>query len=150
MCIRDSPPEPCFAETELQLDIYAAGAFITHDSGDDGFGGGIGLNYYFTRNFGVAVDGTLTDNDNGTWQTFGHLLVRFPIDSGSLCWAPYLKVGGGYTVDGDDPWVWGGGGGVEFRLNPKFGIFAEGGYYWGIHDSAADFTQVKAGVRFIF
>ena len=144
------PQEPCFGETELQLDIYGAGALPTHDAADDGWGGGLGVNYYFSRYIGVGVDGTLTDNDNGTWQFHGHLLARWPIDTGSLCFAPYIKAGGGYHTDGIDPWVWGVGAGIEFRVTPRVGIFGEGAYYWGANNSEIDYTQLKAGVRFVF
>ena len=144
------PEEPCFGETELQLDVYGAGAFVTHNSDEDGWGGGLGLNYYFSRYIGVGVDGTVTSQDDGVWQFHGHLLARWPIDTGSLCLAPYLKVGGGWQVDGSDDWAWGGGAGIEFRVTPTVGIFTEGAYYWGVNDSAVDYTQVKAGVRFIF
>ena len=144
------PPEPCFAETELQLDVY--GAFVGPDGGvhHDGWGGGLGVNYYFSRHIGVGVDGTVTDNEGPElWQVHAHLLARFPIDTGSFCFAPYLKVGGGYQLDSQNDWSYGVGGGIEFRLTPRFGIFGEGGYYWTESDSN-NYAQAKAGIRFIF
>ena len=143
------PEEACFAEQELQLDVYGAFAGTYGDRHEDGWGGGIGLNYYFDRNIGVGVDGTVTDGEGEElWHVHGHLLVRFPIDNGDSCWAPYLKVGGGYQVNGEGGWSAGGGAGVEFRLSPRFGLFGEGGYYWSEGDE--NYAQAKAGVRFIF
>ena len=144
------PEEPCFAETELQLDVYGAYAGTYGDAHEDGWGGGLGLNYYFSRHVGVGVDGTVTDGEGQElWHINGHILVRFPIDTGSLCFAPYIKAGGGYQVNGSGDWTYGAGGGIEFRLTPRFGIFGEGGYYWSADDEN-DYAQAKAGVRFIF
>jgi hypothetical protein len=145
------PAEPCFAETELQLDIYGAYAGTYGDAHEDGWGGGVGINYYFTRNWGVGVDGTVTDGEGQElWHVLGHVLLRFPIETdGGLCLAPYIKAGGGYQVNGSGDWAYGAGAGIEFRLSQRVGIFGEGGYYWSADDEN-DFAQAKAGVRFIF
>jgi hypothetical protein len=106
--------EACFAEQELQLDVYGAFTGTYGDDHDDGWGGGLGLNYYFDRNIGIGVDGTVTDGEGDElWQIHGHLLIRFPIDEGDSCWAPYLKLGGGYQVNGEGGWSAGGGAGVK-------------------------------------
>lgn len=143
------PPEPCFGETELQLDVYGAYAGTYGDKHEDGWGGGVGINYYFSRYVGLGVDGTVTDGDGSElWHIHGHVLARYPIDTGSVCLAPYIKAGGGYQVNGSGDWAYGVGGGLEVRITPRFGIFGEGGYYWA--ESDENYSQAKAGVRFIF
>ena len=143
------PEEPCFGETELQLDVYGAYTDVDGDRHESGWGGGVGINYYFQRYIGIGADATVTDGEGSElWQFGGHVLFRLPIDNGGLCWAPYAKLGGGYQVNGEGDWFYGAGGGIEFRVTPRIGLFGEGGYYWSEHDS--DFVQAKAGVRFVF
>jgi hypothetical protein len=143
------PEEPCFGETELQLDVYGAYAGTYGDKHADGWGGGIGINYYFSRYIGLGVDGTVTDGEGSElWHIHGHVLARWPIDTGSICLAPYIKAGGGYQVNGSGDWSYGVGGGIEVRVTPRWGVFGEGGYYWA--ESDENYAQAKAGVRFIF
>jgi hypothetical protein len=54
-------PETCFAEHEFQIDIFGQysvgeGPNQVQLFRDHGWGGGIGFNYFFTRNLGVGVD----------------------------------------------------------------------------------------------
>jgi hypothetical protein len=140
--------EQCFADQELQLDIY--GAFVSSE-GDghhpEGWGAGLGLNYYFDRHIGVGLDATFIDFDDLLYQFSGNVLFRWPIE-GDLCWAPYAKLGGGYQMNGSgDAFVFGGLG-FEFRFNPKFGFFTEGGYGWS--DDNDNFIQARAGLRIVF
>ncbi len=141
------PQEACFGETELQLDIY--GAYSTTDSSHgSGFGGGIGINYYFTRNFGVGLDATLVEGDTGeVFQGTVNLLARYPFELGHICLAPYAKVGGGVEVDGSPEGILSVGGGIEWRITPRMGVFGEGSYNFA-HEN--DYTQIKAGLRFVF
>jgi hypothetical protein len=143
-----TPPEACFAETELQLDVYAAYSSSDGDHGD-GFGGGLGINYFFQRYFGIGVDTTLTDGDtSAVWQISGSLIGRYPIELGSVCLAPYVKVGGGLQVDGGPEGYISTGGGLEFRVTPRLGIFGEGSYNFS--EGENDFAQARLGMRFVF
>ena len=143
------PLEPCFQDKELQLDIFASYVWA-NGKYDDGIGGGLGVNYYFSRNIGLGVDAQLTDadNDSALWQFTGNILVRFPIENNGTCFAPYLKFGGGYQMDGSGDFIYGGGAGIEFRVTPRLGIFGEGGYYWAESDN--NFAQARVGVRLVF
>ena len=122
---------PCFQDQELQLDVFGLYGWTTDGPHDDGFGGGIGISYFFMRNLGVGIDGSIRDaDDDNLWTVSANLIVRFPIE-GSVCVAPYALVGGGIQGnDGTEAEVHAGGG-LEFRLNPGLGIFTEGRYYWG-------------------
>jgi hypothetical protein len=146
-------PTPCFRDTELQLDVFASYTWITSNKlrdNQDGVGGGLGVNYYFTRHIGIGVDGQIFDGGvNGLWTFTGNLLARFPIETGGVCLAPYLLAGGGLAADGSVQGVWNIGGGVEWRIVPeKIGIYAEGRYIW--NDEHGDGATARLGVRFVF
>jgi len=163
---------PCFSDHEWQLDIFGqysdgngpdhAGLFREH-----GWGGGIGLNYFFSRNIGIGVDAAwlnATDNDKVSdlnndeddetvFHNFsGSLIFRAPIDD--LCLAPYVYLGGGFHVDGHQ-WASGHAGvGVEYRIVPqKVGVFVDGRYtFLGDRFGHGDlgFASARLGMRFTF
>jgi opacity protein-like surface antigen len=182
-----APIESCFKEQELQLDVFGAfadgnrphaGPFQEH-----GWGGGIGLNYFFSRTMGLGVDATWlaahdntggdarrnNDRDDGrddrvfeklgidsdltTIHNFsGSFIFRFPLDG--ACLAPYLFVGGGFHVDGEQWASAHGGAGVEYRVVPqKIGIFTDARFtYFGdrFGNGAQNNVMARAGVRFVF
>jgi hypothetical protein len=162
-------PTPCFGDHEWQVDLFGqysvgegpnqVGLFRDH-----GWGGGIGLNYFFSRNIGLGVDAAWieakaagisgeTDSDSRTVHNFsGSLIFRAPIDGS--CLAPYAYVGGGCHVDGDQWASAHAGVGVEWRIRPqKFGIFIDGRWtYLGDrygHDDL-NFATARLGFRFVF
>jgi hypothetical protein len=111
------------------------------------FGGGIGVNYFFTKMFGVGVDASMHDDgrqfvDNAS----SSLIARFPI--GDSCFAPYVFGGVGWYFDPTGDWEGHAGVGVEFRLNPRTGVFADGRYVWP--DGAGDTSLIRTGLRFAF
>jgi len=181
-------PEPivCFTEHEWQVDLfgqYSVGEG-PHQAGifrDHGWGGGIGINYFFTRNLGLGVDAAWlyakesdislsprellrerirnrfdddsNDNDHTTLHNFsGSLIWRFPLDE--HCLAPYIYVGGGCHVDGEQWASAHGGVGVEYRIQPqKYGVFLDGRWtYLGDRFGHGDlnFFSTRLGFRFIF
>ena len=142
-------PIPCFKEQELQLDLFASYTAFEDGQYDDGFGGGIALNYFFTRYFGIGVDGNVLDGGaSGVWDSTGRLLARYPLELGSTCIAPYAFGGGGVQADGTTVGTVHAGGGLEWRATPSFGVFGEGRYTWGGGDSEA--VQARLGFRFVF
>lgn len=140
-------PEPCFNDTELQLDVFGSYTWADGDHGD-GFGGGLGLNYFLTRNIGLGVEGNIYDGDaNGVWNVDARLLFRYPIDS--ACLAPYAFVAGGVQTNGGTEGTIGVGGGIEYRVvSQKVGLFTEGRYTWAADSD--DSAQVRVGVRVVF
>lgn len=145
-----TPVEPCFKDTELQLDVFGSYSGAGANGGDfgDGFGGGIGVNYFFTRNFGVSTSGNVYDGDHdGIWHVSFDLIARFPIE-GNLCIAPYALVGGGFALDGTQIGTWEVGGGLEWRATHSIGLFSEGRFIWGGNNT--DVAQARVGVRFVF
>jgi len=170
-----APPQeiPCFRDHEFQLDIFGSYLNLAHgdnqydhhrNSGQDGGGGGVGLNYFFTRNFGLGVDGDFDTNRGGVANYTGKLIIRFPIENGHLCLAPYIFGGGGgesffnenqwyynHRYDHQTQGTWMCGGGVEFRVTPRIGVFTEGRYTWtGGSNNNGDNASARLGVRFAF
>jgi hypothetical protein len=142
--------EPCFKDTELQLDLF--GAYVDTAGGGigDGFGGGLGINYFFTRYIGIGADAMIYDGDApGVWQFSGSLIARFPLELGGLCLAPYILGGGGYHSGASDSGTYHAGGGLEFRVVPeKLGLYLESRYTWVANTD--DNFQARAGVRIVF
>jgi opacity protein-like surface antigen len=157
----------CFADQEFQIDIF--GAYVDGNARehagpirDHGWGGGIGLTYFFTRMLGLGADATwiyarenasVGENNERNFQNFtGSLILRFPSDA--TCLAPYLFAGGGFHTDGDK-WASAHGGiGIEYRIVPhRVGIFADSRWtYFGDRYGHGDQNNfgARAGVRFVF
>lgn len=162
------PVEGCFLDQELQIDVF--GAYVDGNANvhagyirDHGWGGGIGINYFFTRNIGIGVDGIWFygkenaaagegDDHKAFHNVTGSLIFRFPIDE--ACFAPYLFVGGGFHVDGDQWASAHAGVGLEYRVVPnKVGLFIDGRWtYFGDRYGHGDQNNFlgKAGIRFVF
>ena len=162
-------PVHCFNDQELQVDVFGAyqvGEGPNHAGPihDHGWGGGIGINYFFSRYIGVGAEGywiAADENasvpDRGSSRTTFHningsLIFRLPIDE--MCLAPYAFIGGGAVLDSEDWAVGFAGVGLEYRVVPnKVGIFVDARWnYYGDrygHDDQNNFTA-RAGVRWVF
>jgi len=160
----------CFSDHEFQLDIFGQysvgeGPDRAATFRDHGWGGGLGLNYFFTRNLGIGIDGawlyakepSYSGSGNGSHKTTihnfsGSLIYRMPIDH--LCLAPYIYAGGGYSVDGEDWATAHAGVGVEYRITPqKLGVFLDGRWtYFGDRFNRDDLNNfsTRLGFRVIF
>ena len=162
--------ESCFRAHEWQYDVFGqysvgksgrAGVFREH-----GWGGGVGLNYFFTRNLGLGVDAAWldvkedprfgrrdADGDSTALHSFsGSAIFRLPMDR--LCLAPYVYAGGGFHVDGEQWASAHGGAGLEYRVKPnRFGVFVDGRWtYLGDREEREDlnFFSGRAGFRVVF
>ena len=167
-----APDTECFRAHELQLDIFGqysvgegpdrAGTFRDH-----GWGGGVGVNYFLTRNFGLGVDAAWLDAKEANYTTRGFplrnsdpttvhnfsasLIYRFPIDR--ICLAPYIFAGGGFAVDGKQWATAHAGAGIEKRLSSKVGLFTDARWtYLGDRFGRNKLGNlgVRAGVRIVF
>jgi hypothetical protein len=112
------------------------------------WGGGVGINYFFTRYLGVGGDIEIPDDNYGNFvnNMDGSLIARFPIGNSGL--APYVFGGGGRQTDPTWQWTGHAGVGLEYRFNPVTGVFADGRYMWV--DKTSDEILFRAGVRFAF
>lgn len=144
-------PPTCFSDTELAIDTFATYKIVDGNGyHDEGFGGGVAVNYFFARYIGIGVEGHWSEtgpDDVVLHHTNALLTLRFPIDS--ICLAPYVIGGGGYSFDGDQKAAGFAGGGLEFRVVPnKVGIFGDGRYTWT--EDANNYGLVRLGVRVVF
>lgn len=175
-----SPPSPdgrLYDGGELQIDLFGAYAFEGFEDrsffGDDVFGGGLGVNYYFTRHFGIGVEGMLFNTDGDTFgSTAANVFLRLPISNSGL--ALYTFAGAGVVVNADkvssgDLWDVQSravdnddatgledalfevhlGVGIEYRFNPRFGIFSDLRHTF-LEGDADNYTSARAGIRIVF
>ncbi|MBC8095844.1 MAG: hypothetical protein H7Y43_08525 [Akkermansiaceae bacterium] len=144
-----------FTAHEFSFDLfgsYWAGESRIEDVFDtsirDGtWGGGVGVNYFLTREIGIGGDINIPDNGgNFVDMASGSLILRLPFETTGL--APYIYGGGGRLTD--QTWEWAGhaGFGLEWRLNPITGIFADARYIWP--EDASDSLLLRTGLRFVF
>ena len=150
-----APQEDLFRAGEIDLDVFAAGAAgrynVNHgkSSSVNGFGGGLGLSYFFTKYFGIGIDDTLTSL-NGNGKTYdsaqGDLIARLPFESLHL--APYALVGGGATWGTKSQGDGNVGIGLDYRFNRTIGLFADSRYLYG--NNGLNESLTRAGLRFAF
>ncbi len=147
------PPPPmgceCF-EPGFALGLYGAGYLPDSDSEDDVLGGGALAEYFFTPYIGVQGSYGIFATDSEHHEFDAALVLRFPITS--ICVAPYILAGGGYSTNSEDNWNYFVGGGIEARFQGAncFGIFADGAYHFAEDDEDDDYTIVRVGVKFPF
>jgi len=142
-------PDCVFRDNELQIDAFGAGAFTRNRSA--GWGGGLGLNYFFLRYLGIGVEqsmfghrGSYTD-----WATIGNVFLRYPICS--LHIAPYAMAGGGAIYGKNHSGIGLGhvGGGLEIRITDNIGLFGDARWmYSGVEPRSG--VLARTGLRFAF
>jgi hypothetical protein len=138
-----------FRSNELQVDAFGLGAF--YNQGRPGWGGGLGVNYFFAKYFGIGVEQDLFGrNSNGSgsyteWGTFGNVFLRYPICSWNL--APYAVVGGG-VIYGNKT-IGGGtvGGGLEYRITDNIALFGDARWLYTQDNNA---VMARTGLKFAF
>ena len=170
--------DPClFRDQEFQLDAFCLGDFYRGGadiSGRPAWGGGLGLNYFFSRYIGVGLEQSVygrnskgngaQGNDFGytRWATIGNLFLRYPICSWNL--APYLMVGGGANYGNVGGGYVGGtpnkiagqgfghvGGGLEYRFTENIGVFSDARYLFsGVTGLNNNQLLWRYGLRFAF
>lgn len=115
------------------------------------WGGGVGMNYFFTKYLGMGVDTFAQENGHILNNVTGNLYARMPL--GNSGFAPYIFGGAGWN-DGSiiqglthstDQLTADGGVGIEFRFNPHMGVFSDIRYTWC--DKTVDLCLVRAGFR---
>lgn len=152
------PDVPKYTAQELSLDLFGSynnpeGKFtdLFKTSIHHGFwGGGAGLNYFFTENLGLGVDFNMSSKPEGSLvdDVIGNLYVRFPLGNSGL--APYIYGGGGRGIYPVYQWYYGGGVGLEYRFNPTMGIFTDARFLWSQKETALNRLFLRAGVRLVF
>lgn len=138
------PTCECFAPGAA-IGVFG-GAILPDGRGDDdALGGGVLAEYFFTENIGLQGSYGVYATDSEHHAFDASLVLRAPIKS--LCLAPYVLAGGGYSVNGTSEGNWHVGGGLDYRFNNCTGIFADGAYHWA---NEGDYTIVRLGVKIPF
>ena len=134
----DSEHKPTFNANEWSIDAF--GTFLGHERHFSAFpntsirngtwGGGVGGTYYGPRFLGIGVDTSMQDKSGPHFvdHVGGNLFLRLPIEPIKL--APYVFGGGGRAFNPTWNWYWNAGVGLEFRFNPKLGLFSDARYIW--------------------
>jgi hypothetical protein len=156
MAQTDYTGEPLFKDMETSFDAFgtvSVGQYtIEHISGDriddnGRLGWGLGLNQFFTRNFGIGADAYSESAAHSFVDSAsGNLIVRFPFESAHL--APYVYGGGGRQFDPNELWFGQAGAGLDVRFTPHVGIFVDGRY--AFREDAKDLGLFRLGLRLIF
>lgn len=149
-----NPEGDKYLAQEFSIDVFgsykrgAANVTDVFDEPEHGiFGGGLGVNYFFTKMLGVGADVSMHDNGRQFVDNVAaNLIARFPI--GDTAFAPYVLGGAGYEFDPTGDWEGHAGIGVEFRMNPRTGVFADARYIWP--NSSGDSSLIRTGLRFAF
>lgn len=173
-------PEPCIPDREWQVDVFASYAFTDSEQeriiGDHAWGGGLGINYYFTRWFGLGLEGQWLDardeRDNPGSAALNLFLRYAPMEPAPMgCWAVYVYGGPdvvfntdtvfedddeddddnspGFDEDEDALFAGHVGIGLEYRFVRNVGIFTDARYTF-VEKSDNDYATVRAGLRFAF
>jgi hypothetical protein len=176
-----APVEELYRAHELQAEFF--GTYATRGNrknkflGNHAWGGGGAINYFFTRNFGLGLEGTALratgDNHDVSGQFGLNVIGRLPI--GNTGWAPYATAGiGGFitgnngsqfdksselngqttrvTVHGNTESILlegHAGLGIEYRFTKNIGIFTDGRFTF-VEKSHNNYGLVRTGVRFAF
>ncbi|HEY2801114.1 MAG TPA: outer membrane beta-barrel protein [Chthoniobacterales bacterium] len=169
-----APAEQFYDDREWNLDLFGAYAFTGNEyrndrylNTDHAFGGGLDVNYMFTRYLGAGLEGYALDADNVIGQASGNLVFRYPIPNTRF--APYGYAGGGVLFNGSrvEDLVASGespasvrrnsdaeglgqlGVGFEVRITPHIGIIND--FSWNIVDGPDNnFGMLRSGLRFAF
>ncbi|MBE2179797.1 MAG: hypothetical protein IAE97_04940 [Chthoniobacterales bacterium] len=142
--------DPCvFRDSEFQIDAFGQGAF--YNQGSPGWGGGLGLNYFFMRYVGIGIEQSVfgREDHGAEWATLGNLFLRYPICSWNM--APYAIIGGGarYGDGGRGKGVGTVGGGLEIRLTDHIGLFGDARWlYTNVEPKSG--VLARTGIRYAF
>lgn len=144
------PPTCLFRANEWQVDAFAAGFFS--QSNRPGWGGGLGVNYFFNEYIGLGVEQSVVGRTDEVtqWSTIGNLILRYPICSLNL--APYALIGGGasYGCTVRKGHGFGHvGGGLEYRVTSNIGLFSDARWLYSSEEPRSSVLG-RAGVRFAF
>jgi hypothetical protein len=143
-------PDLLFNANEWSIDVFGLYALeVDQGTYDDGFGAGVGVNYFFNRYFGIGLEGYGWKGDGLISSVSGNAILRYPIEKWHL--APYIigGIGGNFDADNSPDQINASGGlGVEYRFNQHWGVFTDGRYV--ITDETEDYAIARLGVRFSF
>lgn len=114
---------------------------------DEEFGGGVSLDYFFTRFVGVSGFAQWVATDSVTHNYGADLVLRYPIDS--LCVAPYVLGGVGVHTNSETEFIGRLGAGIDWRIKDCIGVFADWTYTLP-GGELEDYQIIRLGMKFPF
>ena len=145
-----------FRAQEFNVDLFGSGSIgqstLDRLSGsrirDNGrLGAGVGLSYFFSRNFGVGADAYSEDvNHSFVDSVSANFIARIPL--GNSGFSPYGFAGGGRQFDPRELWFGQAGAGMEFRFCRNAGVFVDGRYVFA--ERAPNYGLFRLGMRLAF
>ncbi len=133
-----------------QLSLQAFGTYATRDregARTDMGGGGLGVTYFFLRYVGIGADSYI-EEWKWPYRVNGSAILRLPLPEQFSNLAVYGFGGGGRQFKDIPQFTWHGGGGLEYKLNRQWGLFADAREVFP--DKTPNYTLVRAGVSFGF
>ena len=137
-------PAKSIALTDVTTISIPGNKQYTHDA----WGGGVEVDYFFTRYFGLGIEGDWLAGHDAISSVSGNVIGRYPFEFGTWGWAPYAFVGGGGQFDSQSAGYGQIGAGAEVRFQNHWGIFADG--RWVLHDTEISYALIRAGIRLNF
>jgi Outer membrane protein beta-barrel domain len=151
----------------LRADTYNAYRHDRYLATDHGYGGGLDVNYMFSRYLGLGLEGYAIDADDVIGQASGNLIFRYPVPNTRF--APYGYAGGGVLFNGsrlediaatgaspasirrhsDVEGVGQFGAGFEVRITPHIGLINDYSYNL-VNGPDNNFGMFRSGIRFAF
>ena len=140
--------EEMFPSDQLTLDAF--GTYATRDrygNDVDKGGGGVGLNYFFTRYLGIGADSYI-EEWKWPYRVNGSGILRLPLPGPLSRFAVYGLGGGGREFKYVPQYTWHGGGGLEFKLSRNVGIFGDAREVFP--DKTENYTLLRGGISLEF
>ncbi len=172
--VYQAPADQFYRDREWNVDLFGSYAFTGNEYRDDrylntdhAFGGGIDVNYMFTRYLGAGLEGYALDANDVIGQLSGNLIFRFPVPNTRF--APYGYAGGGVLFNGtrletlaangaspasvrrnsDVEGMGQLGAGFEVRITPRLGVIND--FSWNVVNGPDNnFGMLRSGIRFAF
>jgi hypothetical protein len=141
-----APESDLYSANEFSVDLYGFGASRDKSGGSsNGWGPGVGANYFFTRNLGVGLDNY---TDAFHWPDKLNLsgIFRYPIPDSRF--AAYGFGGGGRQWSNAAQWTAHVGAGVEYRFRSNAGFFSD--IRQVFPGETRNYTVVRFGFRLNF
>lgn len=133
----------------VSYDTFATATFAdlkAVKSHDASFGGGIGLNAFVTKRYGVGLEAVSSTPTEGKFLDAlnAKAIVRLPI----AILAPSVFAGGGYNFETEKPDIFSGGG-IELKVWKNAAAFGDARYVY-VPAAEKGYGQARLGLRLNF
>lgn len=131
----------------ISSDVYGTATFTdlkSLKSNSGKYGGGIGLNAFFTKKVGIGLEANSQTPNAGKFldEVNAKAILRLPI----AILAPNVFGGGGWSFERDNPDLFGGGG-VSLKVWKNTSAFGDARYVY-VPESDKGYPMVRLGLGF--